>query len=81
MVAVSAFKSNLVRSAIDYLGAEHKLTIAYSKEQNAIVGGQNKEVLRHLRSIIFDKRVTTNGLSTYLLFKELLTHLLINQLE
>ena len=74
----SAFKSNLVRSAIDYLGAEHKLTIAYSKEQNAIVERQNKEVLRHLRNIIFDKRVTNKW---YLLFKELLTHLLINQLE
>ena len=61
----SAFKSNLVRSAIDYLGAEHKLTIAYSKEQNAIVERQNKEVLRHLRNKIFDKRVT-NKWSKYL---------------
>ena len=61
----SAFKSDLLRSTVERLGAEHHLTIAYSKEQNAIVERQNKEVLRHLRNIIFDKRVT-NRWSKYL---------------
>jgi hypothetical protein len=37
--------------------AEHKLTIAYSKEENAIVERANQEVIRHLRALLFDKRV------------------------
>jgi hypothetical protein len=32
-------------------------TIAYSKEENAIVERANKEVMRHLRAFIFDKRL------------------------
>jgi hypothetical protein len=32
--------------------------LAYSKEQNAIVERANREVMRHLTAIIFDKRVS-----------------------
>jgi len=53
----SNFKSNLTSSLLERLGSDHFLTTAYSKEQNALVERQNKEVLRHLRNIIFDKRV------------------------
>jgi hypothetical protein len=34
--------------------------VAYSKEENTIVERTNKEVLRHLRAIIFDKRIQCN---------------------
>ena len=53
------FKSELIRELINILGAEHELTTAYSKEENAIVERANKEILRHLRNIIFDRRVGT----------------------
>jgi hypothetical protein len=52
-----AFKSHLIKGLIERLGADHFLTSAYSKEQNAIVERSNKEIHRHLRNIIFDKRV------------------------
>ena len=37
--------------------AKHELTIAYSKEENAIVERANQKVIRHLRALLFDKRV------------------------
>jgi hypothetical protein len=39
------------------IGVEHEVTIAYSKEENSLVERSNKEVLRHLKNIIFDQRV------------------------
>ena len=59
------FRSKIVEGLMQILGADHTLTNAYSKEQNAIVERQNKEVLRHLRNIIFDRRVG-NKWSKYL---------------
>ena len=59
------FKSALVTGLIKTLGSDHELTTAYSKEENALVERMNKEVLRHLRNIIFDKRVG-NQWSRYL---------------
>lgn len=47
------------------VGTDHHLTLAESKEENAIVERANKEVMRHLRGIILDKRVQTEW-STYL---------------
>jgi hypothetical protein len=37
--------------------AKHELTVAYSKEENAIVERANQEVIRHLRALLFDKHV------------------------
>jgi hypothetical protein len=53
----ASFKNNIVQGLINVLGADNSFTAAYSKEQNAIVERQNKEVLRHLRNIIFNKRI------------------------
>ena len=53
----ASFANTIVDGLIERLGADHHLTTAYSKEQNAIVERQNKEVLRHLRNIVFDKRI------------------------
>ena len=39
------------------IGVEHKRTLAYSSEENAIVERANKEVLRHLRAIIHDTKI------------------------
>lgn len=36
---------------------EHALSMAYSKEENAIVERANKEVMRHLKAILFDDRI------------------------
>jgi hypothetical protein len=53
----SNFGSTLVQGLMKRLGADHQLTKAYSKEQNGIVERVNKEVLSHLKAIIFDKRL------------------------
>ena len=53
----SNFKSTIIAGLMERLGADHHLTKAYSKEQNAIVERENKEILRHLRNLIFDKRI------------------------
>jgi len=37
--------------------AQHELTIAYLKEENAIIERAKQEVIRHLRALLFDKRV------------------------
>ena len=42
------------------MGTEHKISMAYSKEENAIVERSNKEVLRHLNAILFDKNIVDN---------------------
>jgi len=55
----SNFTSELMKGLMSRLGADHQLTKAYSKEQNAIVERVNKEVVGHLKAIIFDKRVQT----------------------
>jgi len=36
---------------------DHDITIPYSKEENAIVERANREVMRHLRAIMWDRRV------------------------
>jgi hypothetical protein len=55
----SNFKSSLVAGLLERLGADHLLAQAYSKEQNALVERANREVISHLKAIIFDKRVQT----------------------
>ena len=50
----TAFHNELVSELIHMCRAEHELTIAYSKEENAIVERANQEVIRHLRALLFD---------------------------
>ena len=47
-------------------GNSQELTTAYSKEKHAIVERANKEVMRHLRAIIFDNRVLDTWSIDYL---------------
>ena len=55
----SNFKSSLMAGLLERLGSDHLLAQAYSKEQNALVERVNREVIAHLKAIIFDKRVQT----------------------
>ena len=47
------FKNELVEELLKILGVEHLTILAYSHEENAIVERANKEVMRHLRGLIF----------------------------
>jgi hypothetical protein len=48
------FVANLIKEFLKLIGTEHCLTVAYSKEENSIVGRANKEVNRHIRAYTFD---------------------------
>ena len=52
-----AFISNLIKDFTALVGTEHIKTLAASKEENAIVERLNKEVMRHLRNLVFDRQV------------------------
>ena len=51
------FKNELVSHLQNLLGIQHNFTTPYSHEENAIVERANKEVNRHLRAIIFHKKI------------------------
>jgi transposase InsO family protein len=53
----SQFVNEILAELSSVLGTEQEFTTAYSKEENAIVERMNKEVMRHLRAILFDKKV------------------------
>ena len=53
------------------MGSEHDLMMAYSKEENAIVEMENKEVLRHPRAILFSK----HGIPNFHIFGFSATHI------
>jgi transposase InsO family protein len=53
------FVNAVINQLLSLLQIEHELSLAYSKEHNAIVERANKEVMRHLTAIIFDKRVNS----------------------
>ncbi len=57
--------NEVIKEFFELIGTEHQLTLAYSKEENAIVERANKEVMRHLRAILIEKN-THNQWSTYL---------------
>ena len=52
----SHFANELTKELLDLCGTPHNLTLAYSKQENAIVERVNKEVKRHLRGLVFDKQ-------------------------
>ena len=43
----------------EHIGVDHMLTMAYSHEENTIIERANKETMRHVRDIVFDKRLKT----------------------
>ena len=56
----SQFVNDLIGYLVRLVGTEHVRTLAYSKEENAIVERANKEVLRHLRALTFAVGTTTD---------------------
>jgi len=55
----SQFVNQTIDQLLYLLGVEHQLTLAYSHEENSIVERANKEIMRHLRAIIFHGNVKT----------------------
>ena len=53
----SQYVNMLIKEFLMLVGTEHVLTMAYSKEENGLVERANKEVMRHLRAIIYDRRM------------------------
>ena len=51
------FISDVLRDLLQFLGTEHEFTLSYSKEENGMVERANKETMRHLRNIVFDRNV------------------------
>jgi transposase InsO family protein len=56
----SQYVNEIITELLKLINTEHCKTMAYSKEENAIVERANKEVIRHLRAIIFDKNIVHN---------------------
>ena len=48
------FANDLIRQFLVATGTPHNLTLAYSKQENAIVERVNKEVNRYLRAFLYD---------------------------
>ena len=48
------FIAEVIEQFLTDVGVEHELTLAYSKEENAIVERLNREINRHLRASTFD---------------------------
>lgn len=51
------FVNDLIDEFLVIIGSEHLLTIPYSKQENGMVERANKEVLRHLRNLIYDDKL------------------------
>ena len=56
----SHFIADLIREFLLLIGVKHCLTLAYSKEENAIVERYNKEINRHLRALTYDNSSLTD---------------------
>jgi transposase InsO family protein len=50
----SQFCNQIISETIKLVGTESVKTLAYSKEENAIVERSNKEVLRHIRALVYE---------------------------
>ena len=50
----SHFANDMIKQFLISTGTPHNLTLAYSKQENAIVERVNKEVNRYLRAFLFD---------------------------
>jgi len=53
----SHFVNEIIEEFMILMGTEHKLTLAYSKEENAMVENANKRIQEYLRDIMFERRI------------------------
>jgi hypothetical protein len=51
------YVNEIISELLRVIGTDHQLTLAYSHEENGIVERSNKEVMRHIKNIIFDKNI------------------------
>ena len=56
----SHFVNAVIQCFLTLVKVPHKLTLAYSKEENGIVERANKEINRHLRALCFDLSSTSS---------------------
>ena len=54
------FIAEAIREFLHLIGVSHTLTLAYSKQENAIVERYNKEINRHLRALTFENLSLTD---------------------
>ena len=54
------FIAEVIREFLHLSGVSHTLTLAYSKQENAIVERYNKEINRHLRALTFENLSLTD---------------------
>jgi hypothetical protein len=58
--------NGIIKELLSLLQVEHEVSLSYSKEHNAIVERANREVMRRLTAIIFDKRASEAWSTDYL---------------
>ncbi len=56
----SHFVNKVIEEFISLVGTDHCLTLAYSSQQNAKVERVNKEINRHLRTLVFESNSVEN---------------------
>ena len=54
------FIADLIREFLALVGIQHRLTLVYSNEENAIVERMSKESNRHLRALTYDNTSLEN---------------------
>ena len=54
------FIAEVIREFLHLIDVSHTLTLAYSKQENAIVERYNKEINRHLRALTFENLSLTD---------------------
>jgi len=55
----SQFSSQLSSDLASLLGYNHLVIVAYHPQANVLVERRNKELLNHLRSLVYEKRIRT----------------------
>ena len=56
--------NELITEFLALVGTEHVLTVAYSKEEKAMVERANKRVNKHVRYVCFDRRIKSTWRQT-----------------
>ena len=55
--AGSQYVNEVISQYLSLMGTDHHITLAYSKQENGIIERSNKEILRHLKAIIFERSI------------------------
>ena len=49
--------NDIIEEFMILMGTNHKLTLSYSKEENAMVENANKRIQEYLRDLMFERRI------------------------